>query len=156
MPSILTKKTNTNQTVTPNSGNGQHHNNENKTPVATGIDQTATPNNDNKANGFVDAQFSMPNEQETKYKESKKGFYTSLIKDVVGVVITGLFITAAVMVPFVAGAVVCSVIAALIAIYTGLHVKNSTLPSYREMRENEVERVTGCHPSAQTPGSKRP
>ncbi|BFD47113.1 MAG: hypothetical protein DMENIID0003_01870 [Wolbachia endosymbiont of Sergentomyia squamirostris] len=156
VPSILTKKTNTNQTVTPNSGNGQHHNNENKTPVVTGIDQTATPNNDNKANGFVDAQFSMPNEQETKYKESKKDFYTSLTKDVVGVVITGLFITAAVMVPFVAGAVVCSVIAALIAIYTGLHVKNSTLPSYREMRENEVERVTGCHPSAQTLGSKRP
>ncbi|WP_265023714.1 hypothetical protein [Wolbachia endosymbiont (group A) of Epistrophe grossularia] len=77
MPSILTKKTNTNQTVTPNSGNGQHHNNENKTPVLTGIDQTATPNNDNKANGFVDAQFSMPNEQETKYKESKKDFYSS-------------------------------------------------------------------------------
>ncbi|WP_259348641.1 ankyrin repeat domain-containing protein [Wolbachia pipientis] len=145
-----------NHTITPNSGNGQHHNNENKTPVVTGIDQTATPNNDNKANGFVDAQFSMPNEQETKYKESKKDFYTSLTKDVVGVVITGLFITAAVMVPFVAGAVVCSVIAALIAIYTGLHVKNSTLPSYREMRENEVERVTGCHPSAQTLGSKRP
>ncbi|ONI58062.1 ankyrin repeat domain-containing protein, partial [Wolbachia pipientis] len=141
-----------NHTITPNSGNGQHHNNENKTPVVTGIDQTATPNNDNKANGFVDAQFSMPNEQETKYKESKKDFYTSLTKDVVGVVITGLFITAAVMVPFVAGAVVCSVIAALIAIYTGLHVKNSTLPSYREMRENEVEHVTGCHPSAQTPG----
>ncbi|MDE5057927.1 ankyrin repeat domain-containing protein, partial [Wolbachia endosymbiont of Drosophila bocki] len=141
-----------NHTITPNSGNGQHHNNENKTPVVTGIDQTATPNNDNKANGFVDAQFSMPNEQETKYKESKKDFYTSLTKDVVGVVITGLFITAAVMVPFVAGAVVCSVIAALIAIYTGLHVKNSTLPSYREMRENEVERVTGCHPSAQTLG----
>ncbi|ONI56343.1 hypothetical protein N500_0578, partial [Wolbachia pipientis wUni] len=139
-----------NHTITPNSGNGQHHNNENKTPVVTGIDQTATPNNDNKANGFVDAQFSMPNEQETKYKESKKDFYTSLTKDVVGVVITGLFITAAVMVPFVAGAVVCSVIAALIAIYTGLHVKNSTLPSYREMRENEVEHVTGCHPSAQT------
>ncbi|WP_265040548.1 ankyrin repeat domain-containing protein [Wolbachia endosymbiont (group A) of Ectemnius continuus] len=145
-----------NHTITPNSGNGQHHNNENKTPVVTGIDQTATPNNDNKANGFVDAQFSMPNEQETKYKESKKDFYTSLTKDVVGVVITGLFITAAVMVPFVAGAVVCSVIAALIAIYTGLHVKNSTLPSYREMRENEVEHVTGCHPSAQTLGSKRP
>ncbi|WP_353285614.1 ankyrin repeat domain-containing protein [Wolbachia endosymbiont (group A) of Gastracanthus pulcherrimus] len=141
-----------NHTITPNSGNGQHHNNENKTPVVTGIDQTATPNNDNKANGFVDAQFSMPNEQETKYKESKKDFYTSLTKDVVGVVITGLFITAAVMVPFVAGAVVCSVIAALIAIYTGLHVKNSTLPSYREMRENEVEHVTGCHPSAQTLG----
>ncbi|WP_265021962.1 hypothetical protein [Wolbachia endosymbiont (group A) of Icerya purchasi] len=135
----------------PSSSNG----NIGSRPVATGIDQTATPNNDNKANGFVDAQFSMPNEQETKYKESKKDFYTSLTKDVVGVVITGLFITAAVMVPFVAGAVVCSVIAALVAIYTGLHVKNSTLPSYREMRENEVERVTGCHPSAQTLGSRR-
>ncbi|MDE5064512.1 ankyrin repeat domain-containing protein [Wolbachia endosymbiont of Drosophila tristis] len=146
-------------TVPLTSTNGDNHNNKNKTPVIpeeTNTKQTATPNNDNKANGFVDAQFSMPNEQETKYKESKKDFYTSLTKDVVGVVITGLFITAAVMVPFVAGAVVCSVIAALVAIYTGLHVKNSTLPSYREMRENEVERVTGCHPSAQTLGSRKP
>ena len=146
-------------TVPLTSTNGDNHNNKNKTPVIpeeTNTKQTATPNNDNKANGFVDAQFSMPNEQETKYKESKKDFYTSLTKDVVGVVITGLFITAAVMVPFVAGAVVCSVIAALVAIYTGLHVKNSTLPNYREMRENEVERVTGCHPSAQTLGSRKP
>ncbi|CAN2106256.1 Uncharacterized protein WWILAPA82_05690 [Wolbachia pipientis] len=146
-------------TVPLTSTNGDNHNNKNKTPVIpeeTNTKQTATPNNDNKANGFVDAQFSMPNEQETKYKESKKDFYTSLTKDVVGVVITGLFITAAVMVPFVAGAVVCSVIAALVAIYTGLHVKNSTLSSYREMRENEVERVTGCHPSAQTLGSRKP
>ncbi|MBS9530280.1 ankyrin repeat domain-containing protein [Wolbachia endosymbiont of Rhagoletis cerasi] len=150
--------TETNQTTTPNSDNvnGQsNHNNKNKTPVIPEAKQTATPNNDNKANGFVDAQFSVPNEKEAKYKKSKENFYTSLTKDVVGVVITGLFITAAVMVPFVTGAVICGVIAALVAIATGLHVKNSTLPSYREMRENEVERVTGCHPSAQTLGSRR-
>lgn len=55
--------------------------------------------------------------------------------------LTGLFITAAVMVPFVTGAVICGVIAALVAIATGLHVKNSTLPSYREMEENKVEHV---------------
>lgn len=79
-----------------------------------------------------------------------------MTKDVVGVVITGLFITAAVMVPFVAGAVVCGVIAALVAIATGWHIKSSTLPTYREMRENEVERVTGCHPSSLTLGSRRP
>lgn len=157
-PPIVTEA-NANQPVSSSVNDQPGHNNENKTPVIpeeTNTKQTATPNNDNKANGFVDAQFSMPNEQETKYKESKKDFYTSLTKDVVGVVITGLFITAAVMVPFVAGAVVCGVIAALIAIYTGLHVKNSTLPSYREMRENEVEPVTGCHPSAQTLRSRRP
>ncbi len=87
-PTILTKETNTNQTVTPNSGNGQHHNNKNKTPVSTRTDRTATPNNDNKANSFIDAQFSPPNTQETKYKESKENFYTSLTKDVVGVVVT--------------------------------------------------------------------
>ncbi|KAL7635094.1 UNVERIFIED_CONTAM: hypothetical protein RMT77_014080 [Armadillidium vulgare] len=91
----------------------------------TGTDQTAKPSN----------------EQETKYKESTKDFYTSLAKDVVGVVITGLFITAAVMVPSVAGAVVCGVAATLIAIVTGLHIASSTLPSYREMRENKFECV---------------
>ncbi|WP_264736358.1 ankyrin repeat domain-containing protein [Wolbachia endosymbiont (group A) of Rhinocyllus conicus] len=123
-----------------NTPNGQlNHNNENKTPVSTRTDQTATPNNDNKANGFLDAQFSVPNEKETKYK---KNFYTSLTKDVVGVVVTGLFIAAAVMVPSVAGAVVCGVIAALVATYIGLHVKNSTLPSYREMEKNKVEHVS--------------
>ncbi|WP_264688274.1 ankyrin repeat domain-containing protein [Wolbachia endosymbiont (group A) of Sympetrum striolatum] len=126
-----------------NTPNGQlNHNNENKTPVSTRTDQTATPNNDNKANGFVDAQFSVPNEKETKYKESKENFYTSLTKDVVGVVVTGLFIAAAVMVPSVAGAVVCGVIAVLVATYIGLHVKNSTLPSYREMEKNKVEHVS--------------
>lgn len=126
-----------------NTPNGQlNHNNENKTPVSTRTDQTATPNNDNKANSFIDAQFSPPNTQETKYKESKENFYTSLTKDVVGVVVTGLFIAAAVMVPSVAGAVVCGVIAALVATYIGLHVKNSTLPSYREMEKNKVEHVS--------------
>ncbi|MFP3029741.1 MAG: hypothetical protein ACEY3M_00715 [Wolbachia sp.] len=118
--------------------NGDNRNHDNEIPVATGIDQTATPNNGNKANGFTDAQFSIPNEQETKYKEN---FHNSLKKDAVGVVVTGLLITAAVMVPFVAGAVVCGVIAALVAVCTGLHIKNSTLPSYREMEENKVEHV---------------
>jgi ankyrin repeat protein len=77
------------------------------------------------------------NEQETKYKESTKDFYTSLTKGVVKVVITGLFITAS-----VAGAVVCGIVAALVAIATGLHVKNSTLPSYKEMEENKVKYVS--------------
>ncbi|WP_264329090.1 ankyrin repeat domain-containing protein [Wolbachia endosymbiont (group A) of Andrena hattorfiana] len=123
-----------------NTPNGQlNHNNENKTPVSTRTDQTATPNNDNKANGFVDAQFSVPNEKETKYK---KNFYTSLTKDAVGVVITGLFIAAAVMVPFAAGAAICGIVAALVAVCTGLHIKNSTLPSYREMEKNKVEHVS--------------
>ncbi|MDR0773247.1 MAG: ankyrin repeat domain-containing protein [Wolbachia pipientis] len=126
-----------------NTPNGQlNHNNENKTPVSTRTDQTATPNNDNKANGFVDAQFSVPNEKEAKYKESKENFYTSLTKDVVGVVITGLFIAAAVMVPFVAGAAICGIIAALGAVCTGLHIKKFTLPSYREMEKNKVEHVS--------------
>ncbi|WP_353286927.1 hypothetical protein [Wolbachia endosymbiont (group A) of Anthophora plumipes] len=95
-----------------------------------------------KSSNLTNAQFSVPNEKEAKYKESKENFYTSLTKDVVGVVITGLFIAAAVMVPFAAGAVVCGVIAALVATYIGLHVKNSTLPSYREMEKNKVEHVS--------------
>ncbi|WP_419247412.1 ankyrin repeat domain-containing protein [Wolbachia endosymbiont of Rhagoletis indifferens] len=140
-PPIVTEA-NANQPVSSSVNGQSNHNNKNKTPVIpeeTNTKQTATPNNDNKANGFVDAQFSMPNEKETKYKEN---FYTSLTKDVVGVVITGLFITAAVMVPFVAGAVVCGIVAALVAIVTGWHIKSSTLPSYREMEENKVEHVS--------------
>ncbi|WP_353283538.1 ankyrin repeat domain-containing protein [Wolbachia endosymbiont (group A) of Pogonocherus hispidulus] len=129
-------------TVPPVSTNGDNHNNENKTPVSTRTDQTATPNNGNKANGFVDAQFSVPNEKEAKYKESKENFYTSLTKDAVGVVITGLFIAAAVMVPFAVGAAICGIVAALVAVCTGLHIKNSTLPSYREMEENKIEHVS--------------
>ncbi len=64
----------------------------------------------------------LPNGKETKYKENKEYFYTSLKNDAIGVVITGLFITAAVMVSSV-----------LVAITTILHAIISTLPSYREM-----------------------
>ncbi|WP_353274282.1 MULTISPECIES: ankyrin repeat domain-containing protein [unclassified Wolbachia] len=112
------------------------NNNKNETPISTRADPTVTPNNDKKANGFIDAQFSPPHKKETKYKES---FYTSLRSDVIGVVITGLFVATAVIVPSVAGAVICGVVAVLVTIVTGLHVKNSTLPSYREMKENKVE-----------------
>ncbi|WP_265027356.1 ankyrin repeat domain-containing protein [Wolbachia endosymbiont (group A) of Bombylius major] len=108
--------------------NGDNRNHDNEIPVVT--------------EEINNGQAAMPsNERETKYKESKNDFYTSLTKDAVGVVITGLFIAAAVMIPFVAGAIVCGIIAALVAIYTGLHIKNSTLPSYREMEENKVEHV---------------
>ncbi|QOD38855.1 ankyrin repeat domain-containing protein [Candidatus Wolbachia massiliensis] len=111
---------------------------------STDIGSTATPSSNNTATGSTDAQSSLRNEQETKYKESKGNFYASLAKDAVGVVITGLLIAAAVVIPSVAGAVVCGIVAALVTIATGLHVKNSTLPSYREMEENRVERA-GTH-----------
>ncbi|WP_254229649.1 hypothetical protein [Wolbachia pipientis] len=58
-----------------------------------------------------------------------------------------MFVAAAVMVPSLAGALVCSVLAILVVIVTGLHVKNSTLPSYRAMEENKVEHI---NPSMQT------
>ncbi|WP_265033773.1 ankyrin repeat domain-containing protein [Wolbachia endosymbiont (group A) of Sicus ferrugineus] len=116
-------------TVPPVSTNGDNHNNENKTLVVT--------------EEINNGQAAMPsNERETKYKESKENFYTSLTKDAVGVVITGLFIAAAVIVPFVAGAAICGIVAALVAVCTGLHIKNSTLPSYREMEKNKVEHVS--------------
>ncbi|NUX01635.1 hypothetical protein GO685_04010 [Wolbachia endosymbiont of Madathamugadia hiepei] len=54
---------------------------------------------------------------------------------------TGLFIAAAVMVPSIAGAAVCGIVAALALVATGLHVKDSTLPSYTAMKENKVEHV---------------
>lgn len=126
-------------TAPPVSTNG--NNNKNEAPVSTRTGPTVTPNNDKKANGFVEAQFSPPHEKETKYKKSKESFYTSLRSDVVGVVIAGLFVAAAVTVPSLAGALVCSVLAILVVMATGLHVKNFTLPSYSEMRENKVEPV---------------
>ncbi|WP_416647884.1 hypothetical protein [Wolbachia endosymbiont of Nasonia giraulti] len=81
-------------TAPPVSTNG--NNNKNEAPVSTRTGPTVTPNNDKKANGFVEAQFSPPHEKETKYKKSKESFYTSLRSDVVGVVITGLFVAAAI------------------------------------------------------------
>ncbi|WP_265014575.1 ankyrin repeat domain-containing protein [Wolbachia endosymbiont (group B) of Camptogramma bilineatum] len=126
-------------TAPPVSTNG--NNNKNEAPVSTRTGPTVTPNNDKKANGFVEAQFSPPHEKETKYKKSKESFYASLRSDVVGVVIAGLFFAAAVTVPSLAGALVCSVLAILVVMVTGLHVKNFTLPSYSEMRENKVEPV---------------
>ncbi|MGX9892450.1 ankyrin repeat domain-containing protein [Wolbachia endosymbiont of Protocalliphora sialia] len=126
-------------TAPPVSTNG--NNNKNEAPVSTRTGPTVTPNNDKKANGFVEAQFSPPHEKETKYKKNKESFYTSLRSDVVGVVIAGLFVAAAVTVPSLAGALVCSVLAILVVMATGLHVKNFTLPSYSEMRENKVEPV---------------
>ncbi|WCR58382.1 hypothetical protein [Wolbachia endosymbiont of Ctenocephalides felis wCfeJ] len=120
----------------------------------TDIGSTPTPSSGNNSHGFINAQFSSPHEKETRYKESKENFHTSLRNDVIGVVITGLLIAAAVMVPSVAGAVVCGIVAALVLIGTGLHIKDSTLPSYREMEENRVEHVSsrctnvGCNPNA--------
>ncbi|MGL9681602.1 MAG: hypothetical protein ACR5K2_01105 [Wolbachia sp.] len=55
----------------------------------------------------------MSNEEETKYKESKEYFYISLRNDVIEVIITGLFITAAAMVPSIAGAAVYCIVALL-------------------------------------------
>ncbi|AAW70747.1 hypothetical protein EJB10_02935 [Wolbachia endosymbiont of Brugia malayi] len=83
----------------------------------------------------------LPNEKGTRYKENKEYFYTSLKNEAIGVVITGLFITAAVMVPSVVGAVIYGIIAVLVVITTILHAIISTLSSYREMEENKVEHV---------------
>lgn len=138
VPPILTKTTN--PTTVPNSGNGTS---KPVSPVvSTNAGTPAMSSGNDKSSNLTNAQFSVPNEKEAKYKESKENFYTSLTKDVVGVVITGLFIAAAVMVPFVAGAAICGIVAALVAVYTGLHIKNSTLPSYREMEKNKVEHVS--------------
>ncbi|MGL9726146.1 MAG: hypothetical protein ACR5KV_05985 [Wolbachia sp.] len=126
-------------TASPVSTNG--NNNKNEMPVSIGTSPTTTSNSSRRINNFTNAQPSKSNEKETKYKESKENFHVSLRGVAVGVVITGLFITAAVMVPSLVGALVCSILAILFAIGTELHVKNSTLPSYREMEENKVECV---------------
>ncbi|WCR59862.1 MAG: hypothetical protein PG978_001310 [Wolbachia endosymbiont of Ctenocephalides felis wCfeF] len=92
----------------------------------------------NKPHDFREDQFSRPDTQETKYKESKENFHTSLRNNVIGVVITVSFVAAAVMVPSIAGAAVCGIVAALALVVTGIRVKDSTLPSYKEMREVEL------------------
>ncbi|WP_265031223.1 hypothetical protein [Wolbachia endosymbiont (group A) of Tiphia femorata] len=142
---ILTKETN--PTTVPNSGNGRSVSNKPVSPVvSTNAGTPAMSSGNDKSSNLTNAQFSVPNEKEAKYKESKENFYTSLTKDVVGVVITGLFIAAAVMVPFVAGAVVCGIIAALVAVCTGLHINNSTLPDYGKMERNKIEHVSSDIP----------
>ncbi|MDG7053442.1 MAG: ankyrin repeat domain-containing protein [Wolbachia endosymbiont of Alcedoecus sp.] len=109
-----------------------------ETPNVNENDPTNTSSNNRRTNSLTNHQFSLPNEKETKYKENKENFHISLRNDVVGVVITGLFIAAAVMVPSVAGAVICGIVAALALVATVIHVKDSTLPSYKEMREVEL------------------
>ncbi|BAO99648.1 hypothetical protein [Wolbachia endosymbiont of Cimex lectularius] len=116
---------------------------ENKPAPPTPTEETDTgpipiSSGGNNSHGFTNPQFSPSNEEETKYKESKENFHISLRNDVIGVVITGLFIAAAVMVPSIAGAAVCGIVAALALVATGLHVKDSTLPSYKEMKEVEL------------------
>ncbi|MDG7055379.1 MAG: ankyrin repeat domain-containing protein [Wolbachia endosymbiont of Menacanthus eurysternus] len=112
------------------------------TPETPNVNENANPtntsSNNRRTNSLTNPQFSPPNEKETKYKENKENFHTSLRNDVVGVVITGLFIAAAVMVPSVAGAVICGIVAALALVATVIHVKDSTLPSYTAMKEVEL------------------
>ncbi|MDR1139400.1 MAG: hypothetical protein LBJ80_03995 [Rickettsiales bacterium] len=48
------------------------------------------------------------------------------------------------MVPSIVGAVVCGIVATLALVATGIHVKDSTLPSYKEMEKNRVEHVANC------------
>ncbi|WP_265045189.1 MULTISPECIES: hypothetical protein [unclassified Wolbachia] len=79
------------------------------------------------------------NKQKTGWKESKKLFYTSLKNDAIGIMITGLLIAATIVVPSIVGAVIFGAVAALCAVTTVLHIKNSTLPSYRKIEEPEVE-----------------
>lgn len=81
--------------------------------------------------------------QESKYKESRQVFLSSLGKDGFGVIATGLLITAAVRAQPVFVIVALSIFAASAAILTLLHVANYTLPSYREMKETQAESLGG-------------
>lgn len=76
---------------------------------------------------------------ESKYEESRQDFLASFKKDCAGTFVTGLLITAAVLIPTIKWTIVFGIIAALAATGTLLHVKNSTLPSYREMKETQAE-----------------
>lgn len=79
--------------------------------------------------------------QESKYKENRQVFLASLGKDGFRVIATGLLITAAVMVQPVVVTIVFSILAALAVTLTLLHVKDSTLPSYRKMQDNKIDHV---------------
>ena len=79
------------------------------------------------------------NAVESKYRENRKDFLTSLGKDCVGIAAIGLLITVSVISQSVTFTIVFSILAALVAVGTSLHAKNSTLPSYREMKETQAE-----------------
>ncbi|HCE59267.1 MAG TPA: hypothetical protein DEQ74_00300 [Wolbachia sp.] len=72
-------------------------------------------------------------------QESKDDLYASLWKDGIGVVITGALVVAAIMHPSTAFKAVFGALATLVAIGTGLHIKNYTVPSYVEMQKNSAE-----------------
>lgn len=75
--------------------------------------------------------------QESKSKKSKD-FYTSLGQDGIAVISTVELIAISSMQPSDAFKAVFVALATLVAIGTGLHIKNSTVPSYVEMQENSV------------------
>lgn len=72
-------------------------------------------------------------------KEINQNFYYSLGKSCVGVLAAGLLVTVSAMVHFIIGVIVFCVLASIVALGAVLHTKNSTIPSYREMKDNTVE-----------------
>ncbi|MBD0391114.1 hypothetical protein IC220_01375 [Wolbachia endosymbiont of Pentalonia nigronervosa] len=81
-------------------------------------------------------------------QESKsKDFYTSLGQDGIRIIITGALVVAAIMHPSDAFKVVFGALAVLVAIGTGLHIKNSTIPSYMDLQKNSIVNLKSLNSS---------
>jgi len=90
----------------------------------------AQKNNDSSGSSKVKSQ-----------KNKSKDFYTALGQDGIAVISTGALIAISIMQPSDALKAVFGVLAVLVAIGTGLHIQNYTIPSYVEMQGNSVKYV---------------
>lgn len=79
------------------------------------------------------------NSKIVSYYQTRRDFRIALGKDYMGGLVTGVLVAAAIMHPSDAFQAVFGALAILVAIGTGLHIKNSTIPSYIEMQENSVK-----------------
>ncbi|MBD0391115.1 hypothetical protein IC220_01380 [Wolbachia endosymbiont of Pentalonia nigronervosa] len=87
----------------------------------------------NQENTFYDIDAKI-----VSYYQTRRDFRISLVKDYMGGMATLALIVASIMSSSDAFKAVFGVLAVLVAIGTGLHIKNSTIPSYVEMQENSV------------------
>ncbi|VVC35291.1 Hypothetical protein CINCED_3A018921 [Cinara cedri] len=88
----------------------------------------------NRENTFYDI-----NSKIVPHYQTRRDFRIALGKDYMGGIVTGVLVVAAIMHLSDAFKAVFGALAILVAIGTGLHIKNSTIPSYVEMQENSVK-----------------
>lgn len=93
--------------------------------------------NESKGNVFSDGCNDSDIFSKMVYQNNKRrDFRISLGKDYMGGIVTLALVVAAIMQPSDAFKAVFGALAILVAIGTGLHIKNSTVPSYVEMQKD--------------------